>query len=172
MIIHSGRPPERKNASTTFRRFANFFGFSSVVASAISTRNSSRNFSRSISSSMTRTASAPMPATNVSSPYSSWASKYSSSDKSCPFFSGDRSGSSTMKCSKYNTRSRSFSVMSSNRPMRLGRDFKNQICATGAASSICPMRSRRTLVRVTSTPHFSQMTPLNFIRLYLPHRHS
>jgi hypothetical protein len=25
---------------------------------------------------------------------------------------------------------------------------------------------------VTSTPHFSQMTPLYFMRLYLPHRHS
>ena len=25
---------------------------------------------------------------------------------------------------------------------------------------------------VTSTPHFSQMMPLYFIRLYLPHRHS
>ncbi len=28
--------------------------------------------------------------------------------------------------------------------MRLGSDFRNQICATGAASSIWPMRSRRT----------------------------
>ena len=25
---------------------------------------------------------------------------------------------------------------------------------------------------VTSTPHFSQMMPLYFMRLYLPHRHS
>ncbi len=44
--------------------------------------------------------------------------------------------------------------------------------ATGAASSMWPMRSRRTRLSVTSTPHFSQMTPLNFMRLYLPHRHS
>ena len=36
--------------------------------------------------------------------------------------------------------------------MRLGSDFRNQMCATGAASSIWPMRSRRTLVTVTSTP--------------------
>ena len=44
--------------------------------------------------------------------------------------------------------------------------------ATGEASSICPMRSRRTFDKVTSTPHFSQMMPRYFIRLYLPHRHS
>ncbi len=56
--------------------------------------------------------------------------------------------------------------------MRDGSDFRNQICATGAASSIWPMRSRRTRASVTSTPHFSQMMPLYFMRLYLPHRHS
>ena len=48
----------------------------------------------------------------------------------------------------------------------------NQIWATGEASSIWPMRSRRTFASVTSTPHFSQMMPRNFIRLYLPQRHS
>src|SRR6202021_2251113 len=47
-------------------------------------------------------------------------------------------------------RSRSFSVMSSRSPMRDGSDFKNQICATGAANSIWPMRSRRTRDSVTS----------------------
>ena len=62
--------------------------------------------------------------------------------------------------------------MSSRRPIRLGSDFKNQICATGAANSIWPMRSRRTRLSVTSTEHFSQMMPLYFIRLYLPHKHS
>ncbi len=56
--------------------------------------------------------------------------------------------------------------------MRLGSDFRNQIWATGAASSIWPIRSRRTLETVTSTPHFSQTMPLYFMRLYLPHRHS
>ena len=30
----------------------------------------------------------------------------------------------------------------------------------------------RTFDNVTSTPHFSQMMPLYFMRLYLPHRHS
>jgi hypothetical protein len=53
-----------------------------------------------------------------------------------------------------------------------GSDLRNQMCATGAASSMWPMRSRRTLVTVTSTPHFSQTTPLYFMRLYLPQRHS
>ena len=40
------------------------------------------------------------------------------------------------------------------------------------ASSIWPMRSRRTFCSVTSTPHFSQTRPRYFMRLYLPHRHS
>ncbi len=35
-----------------------------------------------------------------------------------------------------------------------------------------PMRSRRTLDCVTSTPHLSQITPRCFMRLYLPQRHS
>ena len=56
--------------------------------------------------------------------------------------------------------------------MRDGSDFRNQMCATGEASSMWPMRSRRTLASVTSTPHFSQITPRCFRRLYLPHRHS
>ena len=42
------------------------------------------------------------------------------------------------------------------------------MCTTGAASSMWPMRSRRTFERVTSTPHRSQMMPLNRTRLYLP----
>ena len=81
-------------------------------------------------------------------------------------------GSTTTKASKYSTRSRSLSVMSTIRPMRDGSDFRNQMCATGLASSMWPMRSRRTLDCVTSTPHFSQTTPRCFRRLYLPHRHS
>ena len=38
--------------------------------------------------------------------------------------------------------------------------YKGKICETGAASSMWPMRSRRTLARVTSTPHLSQILPL------------
>ena len=62
--------------------------------------------------------------------------------------------------------------MSTIRPMRDGSDLRNQMCATGAASWMWPMRSRRTFCSVTSTPHFSQVTPRYFMRLYLPHRHS
>ena len=36
--------------------------------------------------------------------------------------------------------------MSSSRPMRLGSDFRNQMCATGAASSIWPMASAVSIV--------------------------
>src|SRR5947207_8547582 len=56
--------------------------------------------------------------------------------------------------------------------MREGSDLRNQMCATGAASSIWPMRSRRTRDNVTSTEHFSQMMPLYFIRLDLRQRNS
>ncbi len=56
--------------------------------------------------------------------------------------------------------------------IRDGSDFKNQMCAVGLASSMWPMRSRRTFDWVTSTPHFSHTTPRCFKRLYLPHRHS
>ena len=62
--------------------------------------------------------------------------------------------------------------MSSIRPMREGSDLRNQMWATGEASSMWPIRSRRTFWRVTSTPHFSQVIPRYFMRLYLPHRHS
>ena len=40
-----------------------------------------------------------------------------------------------------------------------------QMCATGDASSMWPMRSRRTFERVTSTPQRSQMMPLKRTRL-------
>ena len=44
--------------------------------------------------------------------------------------------------------------------MRLGTPLKNQMWLTGAARSMCPIRSRRTFWRVTSTPQRSQMMPL------------
>ena len=37
---------------------------------------------------------------------------------------------------KYNTRSISRNVISSSKPIRLGNDFKNQMCATGEARSM------------------------------------
>ncbi len=56
--------------------------------------------------------------------------------------------------------------------MREGSPLKNQTWDTGEASSMWPIRSRRTLDLVTSTPHLSQTTPRCFMRLYLPQRHS
>ncbi len=46
------------------------------------------------------------------------------------------------------------------------------MCATGAANSMWPMRSRRTFDWITSTPHLSQTIPRCFMRLYLPQLHS
>ena len=62
--------------------------------------------------------------------------------------------------------------MSSNAPSRLGIALKNQIWTTGAASSMCPMRLRRTRLCVTLTPQRSQIMPLYFIPRYLPQEHS
>ena len=62
--------------------------------------------------------------------------------------------------------------MSTAKAILLGRDFKNQICATGVARLMWPILSLLTFDFVTSTPHFSHIIPLNFIRLYLPHKHS
>ena len=50
--------------------------------------------------------------------------------------------------------------------------LKNQMWLTGAASSMWPMRSRRTLEVVTSTPQRSQTIPLKRMPLYLPQEHS
>ena len=46
-----------------------------------------------------------------------------------------------------------------------GTPFRYQMWQTGAASSTWPMRSRRTLLRVTSTWHRSQTIPLYLIFL-------
>ncbi len=56
--------------------------------------------------------------------------------------------------------------------MREGTLLKNQMCETGAASSMWPIRSRRTLECVTSTPQRSQVIPLCLILRYLPQLHS
>ena len=57
-------------------------------------------------------------------------------------------------------------------PIRDGVPLKYQIWDTGQARAMWPIRSRRTLELVTSTPHLSQMVPLYRIFLYLPHLHS
>ena len=51
--------------------------------------------------------------------------------------------------------------MSTAKAILLGRDFKNQICATGVARFMWPILSLLTFDFVTSTPHFSQIIPLN-----------
>ena len=50
--------------------------------------------------------------------------------------------------------------------------LKYQMWLTGAASSMWPMRSRRTLAVVTSTPQRSQTMPRKRMPLYLPQAHS
>ena len=62
--------------------------------------------------------------------------------------------------------------MSSSAPKRLGNALKNQMWTTGAARLMWPMRLRRTRLCVTFTPQRSQMMPLYFVPLYLPHEHS
>ena len=115
--------------------------------------------------------SAPMPASKSSS-YFSRISRYSLSFKISFFCSGVEPGSVTMYAAKYSTCSSMRGEMSSISPMRDGMPLKYQMCDTGAASSMWPMRSRRTLARVTSTPQRSQILPLKRMRLYLPQWHS
>ena len=69
-------------------------------------------------------------------------------------------------------RSRLVVFMSSSVPRRLGIALKNQMCTTGAASSMWPIRLRRTREWVTLTPQRSQIMPLYFIPRYLPQAHS
>ena len=169
--IHSGLLPDSTKPSMSFRRFDSRLSFVSDFVAPISSRTLIISRCRSIVISISRTASAPMRASN-SSPYCSRASRYISSVISWPRSSSVIPGSTTTNASKYRTRSISRRVMSSMRPIRDGNDFRNQICATGLARSMWAIRSRRTLVCVTSTPHFSQTTPRCFSRLYFPHRHS
>jgi hypothetical protein len=61
---------------------------------------------------------------------------------------------------RYTTSSKSFAFKSSNVARREGLFLKYQVCTTGAASSICPIRSRRTLLSVISTPHIWHFLPV------------
>ncbi len=79
MIIHSGRLPDSRKDSTTFRRLMIFLGFSSPVASLRSARRFSASASRSMAASISRIASAPILAENASAPNWSCASLNSSS---------------------------------------------------------------------------------------------
>ena len=92
-----------------------------------------------------------------------WIFSFSSSTRSLSssMISLRRSPSTdiTMCWAKYRTRSKLRGERSRSRPRRLGLVLLNQMWATGAARRMWPMRSRRTLERVTSTPHRSQTTP-------------
>ena len=57
-------------------------------------------------------------------------------------------------------------------PSRDGIALKNQMWTIGAASSMWPIRLRRTRLWVTFTPQRSQIIPLYFIPRYLPQAHS
>src|SRR3712207_3692018 len=114
------------------------------------------------------TDSAPIPASNESSPNLSTASLYSFSFNNCFFKRGVPFGSKTIYEAKYNTFSRDLGDISSISPIRDGIPLKYQMCDTGAASSICPILSRLTFDFVTSTPHLSQTIPLYLTLLYLP----
>ncbi|MNL41355.1 hypothetical protein D3C87_1637590 [compost metagenome] len=70
-IIHSGLMPERWNASSTFRRLANFLILASEPVACSSARICSICFSMSMPRSSSRMPSAPIMATNSPSPYSS-----------------------------------------------------------------------------------------------------
>ncbi len=82
-----------------------------------------------------------------------------------------RSSSCTLEIrypAKYTTFSTSEGVIPRISEIRDGMDLRNQMCDTGDARSMCPIRSRRTIDRVISTPHFSQTIPLYRIPLYFP----
>ena len=70
------------------------------------------------------------------------------------------------------TRSRLDVFMPSRVPRRDGIALKNQMCATGAARLMWPMRLRRTRLCVIFTPQRSQTMPLCLMPLYLPQKHS
>ena len=71
IIIHSGRDPDSRNASTSFNLFTSFLRFASEPVSAKSSRILTRSSSRSISVRIRLIASAPISASKASSPYSS-----------------------------------------------------------------------------------------------------
>ena len=165
-IIHSGLFPEFLNASTTSSLFTILALFCPDAFSRAAF-NSTASFSRSIDESNSSTASAPIPTLNAS-PYLSYASLYSFSERTCLYISSVSPGSRTTYDAKYNTFSSIRGDISRINPILLGIPLKYQICETGAASSIEPIRSLLTLDFVTPTPHLSQITPLYLIFLYFP----
>ena len=158
-MIHSGRLPLLMNASTTSSRLMALARFCPEEA-AISSRSSCSSALRSSWQSSSRMASAPMPALKALGPYCSCASRYSLSVSTCLYCRFVSPGSVTTYAAKYSTCSSARGLMSSSIFIRQGMPLKYQIWLTGTASSMWPMRSRRTLARVTSTPHLSHTMPL------------
>ena len=73
-IIHSGRQPDSPNASTSFNLLTSFLRLASEPVSRSSSRMVSRSESKSSELRIILIASAPIAASNASSPNSSWAS--------------------------------------------------------------------------------------------------
>ena len=157
--IQVGSLPLRRKESSMSRRLIALSFFCPVDLSTISLTflYSSSTF---MSESSFLTASAPIPTLNAFSPYSLRASASSASVRICLYSSGVSPGSVTTKLTKYTTWSSCLGVISSISPIRPGTPLKYHMCVTGAASSMCPILSRRTLDLVTSTPHLSQIIPL------------
>src|SRR5699024_1203269 len=122
----------------------------------------------SISSNSSLRASAPIFALNEPLPYCSSTSWYSFSFKTWHFSRFVVPLSITTYEAKYMILSKFLGEISSINAILLGIPLKYQICATGAASSICPILSRLTFDFVTSTPHLSHTIPLYLTLLYLP----
>ena len=99
-IIHSGRLPLLRNASTTFSRLAYFKRFCIDVSFRILSRISRARWSTSTRARISLIASAPMPAVNWSA-YCSWSSRYWSSVSICrSSIPGTSPGSMTTYASK------------------------------------------------------------------------
>jgi len=171
ITIHSGLLPDNLKDSTVSSLFTSFALFCSLAFSS-SFFNLADNLSKSISSNNFPTASAPIWALKEPLPYFSSASWYSFSDKTWPFINPVEPLSNTKYEAKYITFSKLLGETSSINPILLGIPLKYQICATGAASSICPILSLLTFALVTSTPHLSQTIPLYLTLLYFPQWHS
>ena len=169
--IHAGSVLESKNASTNFNCLIKPLRFESDFVSANSARKRVRSSPISKLAMILRTPSAPIPTWKESAPNSSTAFWYSSSLITSYCFRLVKPGSMTMYASYEITCSNFFCGRLFNNVAILP-SRKNQVCATGIANFMCPIRSRRTVEEPTSTPQRSQTTPRNLILLYLPQAHS
>ena len=95
MIIHSGWFSDLRKASTIFRRLVRSLVFCLLLVLANPSRSSSEMASKSSAVSSSRTASAPIAALKLLSPYFSHAARYSSSLSDCLSLSGVSIGSMT-----------------------------------------------------------------------------